>query len=233
MTLSALLVILAVVALVAAPVLATVTFSRDRAESERQAEIVEATPVVYEREMAKMRYRHPEIIKASRLDHHDSYLWINAGLWLVGLGVILTPASNSNVAALSLLIQHLLGLAMLVGSSTSLIGALLGVRIGPITVRPSIADNLFSDILGDDVRIPYIMAWFGLFSIAVSMWFYAVTTTLAAKSRVLGTLGGGLSLAIGCMCVTLSIRFLIRLRRYSKARGDLMTELDERIDAQS
>lgn len=222
MTLAGALVVTAMVLLVIGPLMATVLFTPRRAANVRIAEI--QTQAMAEH-IAALRTVHPEIVRTTRVDRHHSYIWIHVGLFLYGLGVTLAPAPNSNLSTLSWATQQALGLCLLVGSTIALTGITLGARITKHRrIAPGVARNLVSGILGDDIRLPYTLACFGLLSIAVAMGYYVAGIIIASHGRLYGTLGGGLSAAIGTMCVTLGAVLLQRIRSYSKARSLLIAE---------
>jgi hypothetical protein len=89
---------------------------------------------------------------------------------------------------------------------------------------------MLSPMLGDDIRFPYTLACAGLLSVGVSMSFYAHTIWATSQDRLLGTLGGGLSMAFVGMCITLGMKFIGRIRDYSVARDRLLAEALARMD---
>lgn len=224
MTLPAALIMLAMLLLVAGPVLGLVFFSSDRARSVKDAEDAGAD----ELQIEQVVIYHPEIIRRHRLDRHQSYVWIHVGLWLYGCGVLLSPSPSSNLAGLSWGTQQALGLCVLVGSTLALVGLSLGGRVGRLRIAPRVSRNIMSPMLGDDVRLPYTLAVTGLFSIFVSMGFYDWTIISTSPDKLLGTLGGGISGAIGLMCIGLSVEFIARIRAYMRAYDNLLTEARRR-----
>jgi hypothetical protein len=92
-------------------------------------------------------------------------------------------------------------------------------------IRP-ITDNIMADQLGDDVRLPYTLGWLGLLSVAVSMCGWA--WTIYNYSTLWGTFGGGLTFAIAGMCFTLIVKFIVKIRRYIRARDNLLAEVSRR-----
>lgn len=164
-----------------------------------------------------------------RLDRHDSYVWLMGGLLLYSIGAVLTAAPNSNLSALSYSTQIVLGLVLMFGTLMTLIGTAMGGKVFRWRFFNRVHNNLTSGLLGDDIRIPYILNWFGLLSIAVCMSFYAWTIIATSTSRLLGTLGGGLSLAIIGMCLTLGVRLILTIIRYIRVREDLLAEAVSRM----
>jgi hypothetical protein len=225
-TLPGALIVLAMVLLVTGPVLGMVFFSSDRARSVKAAE---DAPDEVAQQLQQVVIYHPEIIKRHRLDRHQSYVWIHVGLWLYGWGVLLSPAPSSNLAGLSWSTQQALGLCVLVGSTLALGGIALGARLGRWHIAGRVSRNVMSPMLGDDIRLPYTLACTGLFSILVSMAFYDYTIISTSLDKLLGTLGGGLSGAVGLMCVSLSVEFVQRIRVYTQAREKLLAEAVTRM----
>lgn len=168
-------------------------------------------------------------VRPQRLDRHDAYIWLHMGLWLVGLGFVIAPAPNTALASLSWDAQKALGLCIVTGSTVALLGVCLGLRLpGGCRVVRSITNNMLSGLLGDDIRIPYTFGSLGLLSVGVSMCGYA--WTIYQYATLVGTLAGGLTFAIGGMCLTMSIKFIVRIRRYIRRRDALLAEVVTRID---
>lgn len=226
MTLPGALIVLAMVLMVAGPALGLVFFSTDRA---RSVKFAEGSEQAVAQQLSQVVIYHPEIVRRHRLDRHQSYVWIHVGLWLYGCGVLLSPAPSSNLAALSWGTQQALGLCVLVGSTLALAGITLGAQVGRRRIADRVSRNIMSPMLGDDIRPPYTLACTGLFSILISMGFYVQTLIASSPSKLLGTLGGGLSAAIGLMCITLSIEFIARIRSYTRARDKLLAEAFTRM----
>jgi hypothetical protein len=131
-------------------------------------------------------------------------------------------APYSNLSSVSQETQTALGMCLLAGSSMMLFGTTLGLRIGPVCIARRIHTHLLSPLLGDDIRVSYTLAWCGLLSTGAAMWFYIANTPY---QRLLGTLGGILSIVVGCMCVTLGPMFLMRAHHYNKTRSKLLDEI--------
>jgi hypothetical protein len=219
MTLPGVLIVFAMVLFMAVLLVGLVYYSRDRAESVREAERL---PTAEQIVQLGLLPRRPA--PTNRQDRHDAYIWLHVGLLLVGLGIVLAPAPASALTTLSWDAQKLLGLCMLTGSGIALTGVLMGVGH-----RSKIRDNVVSQQLGDDVRLPYTFAALGLFSVGVSMGGYG--WAIYQYSTLVGTLGGGLTFAILGMCVSLCIKFVLRARRYSRDRDGLLTEATRRLQA--
>lgn len=227
MTLPGALIILAMVILVGGPLLGLVFHRSERARSVRSAE----SSRTESDEPTVTTYR-PQIVKRYRLDRHIAYVCLHAGLFMYGMGVLLSPAPNSNLSDLSYDMQQSLGLCMLVGSFMALVGSTLGARIcRRYRIMASISDNPLAPMLGDDIRFPYTVASAGLLAIGVSMGFYITTLVGSAPSKVLGTLSGGVSVGIGTMCLILGPKFLWFIRDYNRARARLLTEVLNRMSS--
>jgi hypothetical protein len=70
-----------------------------------------------------------------------------------------------------------------------------------------------------DLRYPYAFAVGGLMGVGMSMWAYFLAIFL--NSTVVGTLGGGLTLAFGCMAFTLGWRFIRQIIARTRMRNVL------------
>lgn len=217
------LVVVALLFLFVAPVLALLFYSPERALAVRHAEAIDETTVV--RQADYLRMRHPEIVKTQRLDRHDSYIWFNLVLLVFGWIVIFVEVPYSNLGSAALGTQQTLGISLLLGSALTLTGSVLGLRAGKLCVARSVCKNPLAVMLGDDIRVPYVLAWGGLFSTIISMAFYSYTVIKSAGAeRMVTTLGGLAAIAITGMCLTLIPKFIIRIRRYVTARDVLITE---------
>lgn len=229
MTVPGALISLSFVLLAAGFIVGLTFYSPDRT---RAIKIAESQPPVVMTQLIRL-YAPPELHRSERLDRHDAYVWQQVGLWLYSGGVILAEAPNSNLSELSFSTQSSLGVCLMVGTTLALVGTSLGLRLhwfGDVVVARRIADNLTSEMLGDDVRLPYALAWGGLLSTAVSMFFYAATVMLEAHARLVETLGGAVSATAGCMCLTLSVKFIRAARRYVRDRAALIIEAVARIE---
>lgn len=217
------LVVVALLFLFVAPVLALLFYSPERARAVKHAEVFDVTTVI--RQADYLRLRHPEIVKTQRLDRHDSYIWFNLALLAFGWVVMFVEVPYSNLGSAALGTQETLGISLLLGSTLTLVGSLLGLRVGRWRIAPSVCNNSVSIILGDDIRVPYVLAWGGLFSTSISMAFYGYTVIASAGvARMGNTLGGIAAIGIGGMCLTLVPKFIARIRKYVSARDVLIAE---------
>lgn len=227
MPITTILVAVFIVAAAAAPVVGLIAgiagFSPERA---RAVLVAESLPAFAPEQIQQLRIRHPDIIRVDRLDRHDSYIWLLIGLWCYGWWAgFLSPVPQSNLSTQSIATQQVLAMSLIVGTTLALIGVVLGLRIGRWHIARFVSSNPLAGLLGADIRMPYALAWFGLLSAGVSMGVYAWTTWTAAPARLLGTLGGWLSMATCLMCLTLGARLLVRLRRYTVERDQLIAEV--------
>lgn len=233
MTLPGALISLALLFVLAGPLLARlVLYSPDRA---RAIKIAEAQPPAVMTQLIRL-YAPPELHRAERLDRHDAYVWQQCGLWCYSWGVILASAPNSNLSALSFGTQSSLGVCLMIGTTLTLFGSSLGLRLawfGDIVIARRITENMTSDMLGDDIRLPYALGWAGLLSSGVSMLFYAGTVFKEGHGRLVETLGGAVSAAAAGMCISLSIKFIRGARRYVRDRSALIVEAVGRIEREN
>lgn len=154
-----------------------------------------------------------------KFDRHDAYVWFHIGVLLVATGIVLSDVpSASAVATLSWSTQQMLGMCMLLGSCSAIIGMMIGGRW------------LFRDTLEKplDLRYPYAFGLAGLMGVGISMWAYFAVIFL--NSTAIGTLGGGLTLAFGCMSFTLGCRFAKQIVVRTRLRSELTRRAIRRRD---
>lgn len=218
------LVSLAIFVFVASPALGLFLFTPRRARSLKHAEAVDEQQAVIAH-ISYIRLRHPEIVRAERLDRHASYVWLNLSLLAFGCVVAFVAVPYSNLGSESLGTRTTLAVCLMLGSSSSLIGSLFGKRIWGHCIVRSVCHNDTSPMLGDDIRVPYVLAWVGLASTAISMGFYGYTVIASAGTpRLLTTLGGAVSFGVVGMCLTLIPAFIGRIRSYITARDVVLIE---------
>lgn len=218
------LMIAAVAVLFGAITASVALFSPKRARAVRVAEGPRTIPAD---RITALRMRHPELIRAARIDRHPAYILLNVGLWMYGSSVVLAQTPNSSLSMLSWGTQYALGVCLLTGATFTLLGALMGARIGRWRIIRRVSDNSLAELLGDDVTMPYVTGMCGLLSIFVSMYVYAETVITTSASRLLGTLGGGFSITTAVTCVVVGGLFLWRAREYTTARALLEAEANE------
>jgi hypothetical protein len=145
-----------------------------------------------------------------KFDHHKAYIYFHVGIWMVGLGIVLAGAPTTGVISdLSWSTQQMLGLCMLLGSSSAIIGMLMGTRV----LRQDSIDHPL------DLRYPYAFAVGGLTGVGVSMWAYFITIFMS--NSVVGTLSGGLTVAFGMMAVHMGFDFVRQIIVRTRMRNVL------------
>jgi hypothetical protein len=148
-----------------------------------------------------------------KFDRHPAYVYFHVGVLLVALGITVSGAPPSGaIGQLSWETQQFLGMCMLIGSASALIGACMG---SPWFRRDSMHHPL-------DLRFPYAWALSGLMGVGVSMWAYFVV--IATSSSVIGTLSGGLTVAFGVMSIHMGVRFAHQIVTRTRMRGQLTRE---------
>lgn len=145
-----------------------------------------------------------------KFDRHKAYIYFHLGVWVVALGIVLSDVpSASAVAALSWDTQQLLGLCMMFGS----LSGLLGIALGSRWFRPDSFEHPL------DLRYPYAFGLASMMGVGISMWAYFLV--ILANSTVIGTLGGGLTLAFGCMSIHLGYDFAHQIVLRTQMRNQL------------
>lgn len=217
------IVILTIFIFVVAPLIGLYTFSRQRAEHVRRTEDY-ADPIVHRVEHVRLAL--PEIVRITREDRHPAYLAVNAGLFIYGWVVIFVRVPYASAGAAADDHQYALGISLLIGTVLTLSGAVMGKRFGRWSIGPrKIADNVSSSTLGDDIRVPYVLGWWGLVSTLISIGFYAFTvTTTVGPERLVTSMGGLMALMTALMCVVMVPLFISRIRRYISQRASLIAE---------
>jgi drug/metabolite transporter (DMT)-like permease len=128
-----------------------------------------------------------------RLDRERMYVWVHVGLILVGVGIAARPYSSGALSDLSTQTNEALALCMVVGSGICVVASMIGTA---------------------DLRIPYLMGGGGQISVMISLgtWVWQIEQT----SDLIGTLSGGLAIAILCACVhygVIAIKETVRITR--------------------
>jgi hypothetical protein len=145
-----------------------------------------------------------------KFDRHEAYVYFHIGVVLVALGIVLSKVPSTGVvAALSWDTQQMLGWCMMLGSGSAIIGMSWGSRL---FLRDTEEHPM-------DLRYPYAFGLGGLIGVGISMWAYFVVIFL--NSTVVGTLGGGLTLAFGAMSIHLSWRFFHQIVERTRMRNVL------------
>lgn len=230
---AATLLILAAGALAGAITGAIFLYSSERGMSARLVDL-DHLPIVAPRLPVLIYPREESDYIRHRIDRHPAYVWMLIGLWLFSWTSVFVPYPDTgfmtNLSSVSDTTKASLATCLLVGSGLSLVGSVLGK--GHLKLYRSISKNIVSDFLGDDIRMPYVLGWAGQASIMVSMWFYAVSVAIDSPRRLFGTLGGMMSLVVGCVCTTMIIWFIIRIHRYVTAREQIIQRAIDKLDNQ-
>lgn len=219
---------LALVALVGFPIYGLLTYSEEKAAAIRRAE-AHAQDVAAQ--VPYLRERHPEIVKRDRLDRNDFYVFVQAAMFVYGWVVLFVDVPYGNLGAGALGTQHSLGGSLVGGSAMCLVGSLLGTHVGGLCIGGPVCRNVWSVLLGDDVRVPYVLAWCGLTSSAGAMVLYGYTVAASAgPMRLATTFGGLLCIGIGLACLTSVPKFFRAGRRYIAERAVFEAEARARED---
>lgn len=197
-------------------------YSEPRAQRIRSAEAEdhENAHVVIE-EIRYLRIGHPEIVALDRIDRHWAYTCLCLALWCYGWSIFLGAAPTPNLSSLGEFERMLFAGSIFIGTSITLVGSLLGQRIGKWTIAPSIADNDVSARLGDDIRIPYMFASTGMATQAGGMLVFGFTSV---QRNGFGALGGWLSIFTVLMAILLTTQMWMRIRQYTKARAVVIAD---------
>ena len=107
----------------------------------------------------------------AKLDRHPLYITIHLGLMFVALSLMHWLDASSVIAAIPDVQQDLLASVLLVGSGMALAGSASGTRL------------FFPN---SDVRVAYILGFWGLVSVVGSMTYY--TWYLHENRYIIGTL---------------------------------------------
>jgi hypothetical protein len=219
--------VIAVAILVGAVAYGIFGYTEDRALGIRAGELEDQTNLVVE-EVRHLRIGKPDLIPTARLDRHWAYQCVLAAIWCYGWGIFLAPPTG-NLASADELQQKLLAGTFLVGSSLTMIGSALGLKVGRWIIARGIADNIVSPRLCDDVRIPYAFACSGWIMTALGMAVYAAT----AMPRTLATLGGWFSVFTVVMAVGLIPQFYFRIGKYLRAKTVVIAEALAEIEREA
>lgn len=218
------MVIVALILLVAFPAVGLYLFSPLRARSLKHVEYFRED-ILLQAHVQHLRLAHPEIIKTTRLDRHPAYLWLQVVLLAFGVAVIYVEAPYSTLGAEALGTRAALGGSLILGGAMSLSGTLLGARIGRWCLWPRVCSNVVSGTLGDDIRVPYVLGWWGALSTILSSVFYIYTVVeLVGWLKFLITLGGITSFGVIGINAMMIPMFILRLRRYMTERQELIEE---------
>lgn len=198
-----------VVILVGSIAIGVFGFNPDSAQAIRDAE-AETTVVV--EEIRRVHVGPPERFRRGRIDRNPFYLGIHVATFCYALCIFSGAEVTSNLESLSYQTRFTMAASFLVGSTLVLTGAAMGARIGRWMIVRRVRDNIASARLGDDVRVPYMFAAIGMFTMAASFGIYASTSFQSTT----GSLGGWMTGVSAAVCVLMLVVFYRRLRQYSR-----------------
>lgn len=184
------------------------------------------TDRVVQQHVALVSIGHPEYAKTYRWDHHPFYVTPAIGVWCYAACVFGGAPLTSNVVAMGHTARYAMATCFLVGSTLILIGALMGTRIGRWIFMPKVRDHLTSEVLGDDVSLPYSLAMVGLGATMVSALIYSSTSF---KSTT-GSLGGWLTGALALACIITAPLLNLLRKRFEGNDSRLITEALARLN---
>lgn len=207
---------------IVAPLIGLYTFSRQRAETVAFTEIED--PLAHH--VTHVRLAHPEIVRTTRIDRHPAYCTINISLFTYGWIVLLGRVPYASFGTEALNTQHALGASLIIGAVLTLSGSLMGKHVGRWHIGPRrVYDNLTASKLGDDIRLPYVLGWWGLVSMLISIGFYDYTViTAVGLERLVSSLGGILGTGVAIMCITMVPIYISAIRAYINERTSLVAE---------
>lgn len=148
----------------------------------------------------------PMNINKSRLDHERMYLWVHAGLVIIGIGFALSATPQAASGPLSPATNGFLALALVFGSALTLAGAATG-------------SQWFMPFI-HDVRVPYAMAGFGQLSVVAGLGSFA-WVIIKHSSGLPGILTAGLAISISFGCIHITWRYIVDVYRRSKVINEL------------
>lgn len=213
---------LAIIIAIVFPTVGLWLFSPTRA---RHVKHVEAMSELVTVQISQLRISHPEIIRLDRLDRHPAYLGYFATVLAFGCTVLFVEIPYKENGAEALGTQQTLGVSLLLAAGMCLSGSTLGLHAFGRCIGRSVCNNAVSSRLGDDIRIPYVLAWWGLLSTIIAEGFYAYTVVaVAGVHRLLTTFGGLGTITFSFMAMAMIPMFILRIRRYVTEREILIDE---------
>lgn len=221
---SLMLLAVAVTFLIVIPAWGALKFSTHRARNVKYAEAV--ADVVVQKQVALVSVGHPEYSKDHRIDRHWFYVLAHIGVFGYAVCMMAGAPPTSNVAALGANTRYTMATCFLVGAAMVLVGASLGLRVGRRRIMASVHDHLTSEVLGDDISLPYKVAIAGLFAVTVSSTIYATTSFHSTT----GSLGGWLTGSLAVACVLTGLLLHSRIRRFERNDATLIAAAVARLE---
>lgn len=216
-------VVLVVTVLIGGPALGVVRFNRRVAEHVRAAEVQDRR--AFQQHVVQVVLAHPDIVRTCREDRHPWYLLTHVGVLAYAVSLFAGCQLTAPIAAMGNSTRITLGIGFMVGSALVLAGAALGAQIGRLTIMPSVHDHLTSDVIGDDIVLPYRIAMAGMSATATSALIYADVSF----GDTISELGEYLTAAIVASCCITIPWFWSRVRTFSRNDALLIAEARERL----
>lgn len=199
------------------------TYSDRRA---RNVKYAERSHKVVE-QIVEVQRSHPEIVKTKRMDRFPFFYVIHVCVFGYTMCVIAGAKLTSNVVALGDQARYTMASCFLVGSVLVLTGVVLGLRVGPLTIKPSVADHATASVLGDDIVLPYRLEMAGMGAMVVSSGIYSWTSFGSTTGSLGGWLTGGIALA----CALTTTSFYRAVEVFQRWDNTLITEAQARLEA--
>lgn len=215
------LAIVALLFLVCFPLWGVLSFSRHRAAHVIHAEGNRRVQV----QVVESRFLHPEIIRVGREDRHPFFVTAILGVWCYAWCVLVGAELTSNVASLGVQTRYTMSTCFLVGASLCLVGASLGLKVRGRVIMDAVRNHLTSEVLGDDITLPYRLEIAGMSAIGISFVIYAWTSF----QTTYGSLGGWLTALLAVGCGVTSLWFNNRVRTFAKQDGVLIADAQARL----
>jgi hypothetical protein len=215
---------LALLILVAFPIVGWFTYSTERAEAIRTAEAYEQVAV--QKHVTELAVAHPTIVKRARFDRHPFYVAPHAAVFSYAVCIFAGAKPTNNVADLSNLTRTTMAICFIVGATLVLAGTMLGGRVGPWRIARHIHDHPTAVLLGDDIALPYRFGCAGLACVSVSMGIYSSTSFHTTT----GSLGGWLTAVLAVASAVGIATLYFRIREFERNEATLIGEVMARMD---
>lgn len=146
------------------------------------------------------------------MDRDETYVGMLISIWFSGLGIYLLPIGTGTVGTLDPHTQKLLAIAMIIGTSISLLGTILGPGNLKITApfRWLFTRGRIKRYVPTPLRHCYRLGGSGLFSASFSLLFFS--WVLFTTGSIVGTFTGLIS-PILFICWTVKGNKLLREAR--------------------
>lgn len=216
------LVSLAIFIIIICPAIGLWLFSRSRAANVKQIEAISEQITL---QIARLHIPVTQTRRGERLDRHPAYLAYFVNVLAFGCSVLFVEVPYKEEGAETLGTQHTLGISLLLAACMALGGSTLGLHAFGRCIGRSVCDNETTSKLGDDIRIPYVLAWWGLLSTIIAEFFYAYTVvSVAGVHRLLTTFGGLGTITFSIMAIVMIPMFILRIRQYIADRDILIDD---------